>query len=154
VLSGTETPSHMAKFAGNITVGLGLTVIVKVAGGPVQLFKVGITVIVEVIGEVELLTAKNDGILPLPLAANPIAGLEFVQLNVAPAGVLNKAPSGIEDPAQYVRFAGTVTTGRGFTVIINVRAVLTHEFTVVVTPYSPAIELEMFAIVRLVSGPE
>lgn len=154
VVTGTEAPLHIAKFAGNIAAGRGLTVIVKVAGGPVQLFRVGITVIVEVIGDVVLLTARNGVILPFPLAANPIAGFEFVQLYVAPAGVLIKAPSGISAPSQYVRSAGTVTTGRGFTVIENVRAVLTHEFTEVVTPYSPAMELEIFTIVRLVSGPE
>lgn len=100
MLIGTEAPLHIAKSAGNITAGLGFTVIVKVAGGPVQLFRVGITVIVAVIGALVLLTAKNGVILPFPLAANPIAGLEFVQLYVAPAGVLIKTPSGIGDPAQ------------------------------------------------------
>lgn len=127
---------------------------VKVFEGPVQLLRVGVTVMVAVMGDVVLLTAVNGGTLPIPPIESPIAGLEFVQLYVAPAGVLIKAPSGIADPAQYVRSAGTVTTGRGFTVMKNVLAVLTHEFTVVVTPYSPAMELEMFTIVRLVSGPE
>jgi hypothetical protein len=64
--------------------GLGFTVIVKVTGVPGQLcvpasFN-GVTVIVAVIGELVLLVAVNDGMLPVPLAANPIDVFELVQL--------------------------------------------------------------------------
>ena len=62
----------------------------------------------------------NDAIFPVPLAGNPIAVLEFVQANVAPAGVLVKFEAGIVAPLQYELFAGTVTVGVGFTVIVNV----------------------------------
>lgn len=108
-------PSQIVKSAGNITAGLGLTVIVKVDGGPVQLFRVGITVIVAVIGEVVLLIAKNEGILLVPAETRPIAVFEFVQVYVAPAGVLKKTPSGIVAPAQKVKLGGTVTIGSGET---------------------------------------
>src|SRR5688500_16966469 len=40
--------------------------------------------------------------LPVPLAAKPIAVLEFVQLKVEPAGVLAKAAGLIVAPAQTV----------------------------------------------------
>ena len=51
----------------------------KVAAGPLQLFKVGITVIVAVIGAFVLLTAVNEGILLAPAETRPIAVFEFVQ---------------------------------------------------------------------------
>ena len=133
MLTGTEAPSHIAKFAGNITAGLGLTVIVKVAGGPVQLFKVGITVIVEVIGAFVLLRAVNEGILFIPDETRPIAVFELVQVYVAPAGVLKKTPSGIVDPTQKVRFWGTVTIGNGETATSKTVAEPTHAPLVAVT---------------------
>jgi hypothetical protein len=45
---------------------------------------VGVTVIVAVIGDVVAFVAVNEGILPEPLAARPIAVLLFVQVNVVP----------------------------------------------------------------------
>ena len=57
---------------------------VNVVGVPVQPFAVGVTVIVEVIGEVVALVAVNEGILPKPPATRPIAVLLFVQVNVVP----------------------------------------------------------------------
>ena len=77
---GTETPLHIVKSAGNITVGMGFTVMVNVADGPVQLFKVGVTVIVAVIGAFVLFTAVNEGILLVPAETRPIAEFEFVQV--------------------------------------------------------------------------
>jgi hypothetical protein len=55
-------------------------VIVYVIGVPGQVPKVGVTVIVEVIGEVVVLVAVNEGTPPVPLAARPIAAFEFVQV--------------------------------------------------------------------------
>ena len=63
-------------------------------------FKLGIAVIVAVIGAKVLFIAVNAGTLPLPLAASPIAGFEFVQLKVAPGGVLLKMLSGTVTPLQ------------------------------------------------------
>jgi hypothetical protein len=44
--------------------------------------------------------AVKPGILVIPLAAKPIPGFEFVQLMVAPGGVLLKMVSGIGEPSQ------------------------------------------------------
>lgn len=49
---------------------------------------VGVTVIVPVIGSFPLFTATKDGIVfPVPDAAKPMAGLEFVQLSVTVPGL-------------------------------------------------------------------
>jgi len=53
---------------------------VKVTGPPPQPDAVGVTVMVAVIGALVVLVAVKAGILPVPLAARPIAGLLFVQL--------------------------------------------------------------------------
>ena len=55
-------------------VAVGLTVIVKVSGVPLQPAATGVTVIVAVTGELPVFTAANAPILPDPLAANPIDG--------------------------------------------------------------------------------
>ena len=45
-----------------------------------QPLTVGITVIIDVIGDVVVLIVVNPGKLPIPLAARPIAVLELVQV--------------------------------------------------------------------------
>jgi len=50
-----------------------------VEGVPAQLFAVAITVIVADIGVVPVFVAVKEGTSPEPLAARPMAGLEFVQ---------------------------------------------------------------------------
>ena len=67
-----------------LTVGVGLTVTEYVIDAPGQLYAVGVTVIVAIIGDVVVLVAVNDGTLPEPLAASPIAVLLFVHVNVVP----------------------------------------------------------------------
>ena len=88
LVDGTVLPAHMIEFTGTLTVGNGFMVMVKLYSAPVQLFRDGITVIVAVMGELELLTAVNAGILPSPLAARPISGLELLHLMIAPDGLL------------------------------------------------------------------
>ena len=44
----------------------------------------GVTIMVAVMGEFVALVVVNEGILPEPLAARPIAVLLFVQANVVP----------------------------------------------------------------------
>ena len=61
---------------------------------------VGVTVIVEEIGELVALVAVNEGIFPVPLAARPIAVLLFVQVNVVPLTGPNKLVIGATAPAQ------------------------------------------------------
>jgi hypothetical protein len=64
--------------------------------------------------------AVNAGRLPLPLAGKPIPGFEFVQLYVAPDGVLVNAVAGIVVPEQTVEPGGTVTVTPGETVTTKV----------------------------------
>jgi hypothetical protein len=63
--------------------GNGKTVIEKVRGMPAQeippLVNSGVTVTVAVIGAAVPFVAVKEGTRPVPVAANPIAGLEFVQ---------------------------------------------------------------------------
>ena len=65
-------------------VAVGLTVIVNVCGMPLHdsppFEKVGVTVMVAVTGAVPLFFAVKEAIFPLPVAANPIVALLFVQL--------------------------------------------------------------------------
>ena len=83
------------------TVGVGLTVIVKLIGTPPQApGAVGVTVIVPLIGAAVALVATKPAIFPVPLAASPIAGLLFVQLNVVPATALVKFTGAVVDPLQ------------------------------------------------------
>ena len=65
---------------GTVTVGVGLTVTVKLCGVPVQPLAEGFTVIVAVTGIVLLFTAVKSSMLPVPLAARPIDVSLFVQL--------------------------------------------------------------------------
>jgi hypothetical protein len=75
---------------------------------------------VPVIGASVVLVAVNAGTVPVPLAPRPIAVLEFVQLKIAPAGVLVKDVAGMSVPAQTDTGAGAVIVGTGFTVTVPV----------------------------------
>ena len=67
------------RFEGCATEGVGFTEIVTVLGVPAQPFAEGVTVIVAIITvELVFITVKA-GILPVPLAANPMLGVLFVQ---------------------------------------------------------------------------
>lgn len=52
--------------------------------------RIGVILIVAVTLLVPLFMAVNEGIFPVPLAANPILDVELVQLKVAPLGTLIK----------------------------------------------------------------
>ena len=65
---------------GTFTLGVGLTAMVNVCGGPEQPSASGVTVIVAVTGAVPLLTVLKAAIDPMPLAPNPIEVLLFDQL--------------------------------------------------------------------------
>ena len=68
---------------GWITCPVGLTVIVKVLVGPVQLtppfVNVGVTVIVATTGTIPVLMPVKAAMLPLPEAARPMLVTSFVQ---------------------------------------------------------------------------
>jgi hypothetical protein len=95
VLDGVAPQSTPAKVApsqykfetGSIIVGLGPTVMVIVLGVPTHVPSVGVTVTTEVIDAAVLLTAVNEGIVPVPVAGIPIPGWVFVHPNTAFTGV-------------------------------------------------------------------
>ncbi len=118
LVAGTIVLLHDVIFAGTLTVGEGMTVIVYTDAFPGQVFSVEVTDIVAVIKALVLLIAVNEGIFPLPVDANPIEASELVQANVAPAGVLVKLVAATEALLQTVMFAGTATVGVGLTVIV------------------------------------
>ena len=63
-----------------VTEGVGLTVMVKLCGVPVQLLADGVTVMVAVMTDDVVLVAVKVDIFPLPLDARPIEEALFVQL--------------------------------------------------------------------------
>ena len=65
---------------GFVTVGEGLTVIVKVVGVPGHPFSIGVTVIVAIKGAPVEFVAVKALIVPVPLAASPIPVVLFVQV--------------------------------------------------------------------------
>lgn len=73
-----------------VITGSGFTVIVKVVGVPGQVLIIGVTVIVAITGAFPVTAGLNAAISPVPDAARPIAGVSFVQENVAPAVELVK----------------------------------------------------------------
>ena len=80
----------------------------------------GVTVTVATTGTVPLFTAVKLAILPVPLAASPMLGVLFVQLNVVPATGLVKFTGAVGDPLHNTWLATGFTDGVGFTVIVNV----------------------------------
>jgi hypothetical protein len=58
---------------------------------------VDVTVIVAVRGDVPVFVVVKDGISPVPLAANPIDVLLFVQLNTVPARAPEKATAVVDE---------------------------------------------------------
>lgn len=121
-----------------VDVGCGFTVIVYVTGVPAHPDNVGVTVIVPVIGLEVALVAVNEGTVVDPLAASPIAVLEFVQANEAPVGELVKLCAAMEAPAHTLILEGAVMVGTGFTTTAVVAVHVAAPF-VTVTVYVPAI---------------
>jgi hypothetical protein len=98
-----------------VIVGKGFTVNVNICDEPEQFPRVGVTVIVLVIGVDNVFIAVNEFIFPDPEAAKPIFILEFVQLKVAPAVPL-KITVFVVEPAQTVWLLSTTKDGIGFIV--------------------------------------
>jgi hypothetical protein len=115
-------PSHIGNELTALTVGIGLTVIVKVCGVPKQStpFKVnfGVTVMVLTIGFGVVLVTVNDGIFPTPEAASPIEVLELVQLNTVFGTLPVKLILPVVVPEQRTIEEIGLTVGIGFTVIV------------------------------------
>ena len=85
---------------------------------PGQPLAVGVTVTVDVTGFAVLFVPVKEGVFPVPLAASPIEGVEFVHEKVVPGVVLVNTEAATETPLQTVMFAGTTTTGVGLTVMV------------------------------------
>ena len=95
---------------------------VNITGVPEQvtppLVKVGVTVIVAVIGAPVLLVATKL-ILPVPVAPSPMSILLLAQLYTVPAtGLVKFTATGA--PAHTVWLATAFTEGVGFTVMVKV----------------------------------
>ena len=67
---------------------------------PVHPFAIGVTVIVALIGKIVAFVVVNEGTLPEPLAARPMAVLLFVQVNVVPLTGPDKFVTSAVTPAQ------------------------------------------------------
>jgi len=86
----------------NATEGAGFTVMVNICAMPKQPFTSGVTIIVAVTGVMPVFIALNDVILLAPLAASPIDGVLFTQLNVVPITVPTKFIALTGDPLHTV----------------------------------------------------
>ncbi len=73
-------PLHTTWFAGWFTIGVGLTVMVKVIGVPGQPLAIGVTVIVATSGALVAFVATKLAMSPEPAGARPIAGVLLVQV--------------------------------------------------------------------------
>ena len=80
LMAFTVEPLQTVMLEGMLTDGVGLTVIVKDCGVPVQLLAVGVTVITAVATVVPVLVAVNALMLLEPEAAIPIELLLLLQL--------------------------------------------------------------------------
>ena len=83
-IAETVSPLQNVLFGTVFTWPFGLIVIVNVLAGPIQFVppfaKVGVTVIVAVIGLVVLFIGVKIGIFPVPEVAKPIPVVSLVQL--------------------------------------------------------------------------
>lgn len=70
-----------------------------------------------------VLTAIKLAMFPVPLAAKPILGVLFVQLNVVPATVPVKLTAVVAAPVHSVWLATAPTLAVGFTVMVKVAAI-------------------------------
>ena len=104
--------------------------IVKLLVGPLQLIpplvNTGVIVIVAVTGVDPVLIAVNDGIVLVPLAANPMLILLFVQLYTVPATGPVIVTAAVAVALHTVWLAIVFTDGVGFTVMVNVIGVPVH----------------------------
>jgi len=127
---------HNAWLPGCAKSGIGFTVIVKVFETPGQLLATGETVMVAVTGDELLLIAVNEGISPVPLAANPMDVLLLVQLYKVPMTAPLKLTALVVAPLHKTWLPGCNTSGVGLTVMVKVftgpEQPFAMEFTVIV----------------------
>ena len=121
-----DAPLHTTWLATGFTLGVGLTVMVKVICGPVQPFAKGPTVMVATTGAIPELIARKDGIFPVPLEASPMDGVSLLQTKVVPATGPLKLTADVACPLHNTWLAMGLTDGVGFTVIVKVIGIPVH----------------------------
>jgi hypothetical protein len=102
------------------TVGVGLTITVKLCVAPIQLYATGKTCIIAVSPIYNVLVAVKEGMLPTPTDAIPILGIVLVQLYTVAPTMPVKLIDDIGVPLHTVSFDSGSTLGTGFTVMENV----------------------------------
>lgn len=90
-----------------------------------------------VTGALVVLTAVNDGIFPLPLAAKPIEVLSFAQLKKVEPTAPVKLIAPVAAPLQTNWSSGFTTVGIGFTVMVKYRIGPGQPFATGVTVMKP-----------------
>ena len=115
-IAAVPSPLHSSWFAGVTTLGVGLTVTVKLCAMPLQPLAAGVTIIVAVAGVLVPLVAVNGAMFPVPFAANPIVVLLFVQLNTVPLVEPLKFRAAEVALLQITWLAGTIALGGRLTV--------------------------------------
>jgi hypothetical protein len=98
VVAGTVTPLQYVAFGTALTVGIGLTVILKLAGVPTQELADGVTVTIPVTGEAPVLLEVKEAMFPSPEAPKPIVAFELVQLKLVPVTLPEKVVAGTVAP--------------------------------------------------------
>jgi hypothetical protein len=148
--------SQTVRDFGLVNTGAGRTVIVNVRESPAQLSALAFTktVMVAVRSFPPVLVAIKAGMLPLPLAANPILGLLFVHWNTAPGELLvNGIPPLAKIPLQKVVSAMGLITGVGLTVSFTVSVITQPEPVDNVKIYSTTTGCEVVLFsVSLITG--
>ena len=132
VFNGTELFEQNERSSSGVTVGAGLTVMVKVSNGPGHPLLSGIMTMAEVIGFVVEFVAVNCGMKLNPTVGNPIAVFEFVHVYAAPAGII-VGNILTEAPAQTVWLETLTTKGIAFTFTVIALESPEHPFKVAVT---------------------
>lgn len=134
VVPGQRTISVMAE-----TTGVGFTVMVKLMGALTQEFKVAVADILPTNGEPVLFSgARNEPMLPDPLAPRPIEILELVQAKDSPPPVLAAKFTGpMVCPGHTAMLVTELKTGWGLIVTTKVLTGLTQPFLVAVTEIVP-----------------
>ena len=88
-------------------------------GAPTQVPSVGVTVMAELMAAEVVLAEVKAGIAPLPDDERPVLVLVFVQLSVAPAGVLIKSRIGRPTAGHTTVSGGSMIEGRVLMVTFN-----------------------------------
>jgi len=120
---------HTARSVGSFTCADGLTVIANVCAVPEQFAppfeKVGVTVILAVIGAVPALVAVKEAMFPVPFAARLIDVLSLVQeyVVVPPDRSVENVTALVGLLLQTTWSEGSLTCADGLTVMVNVCAV-------------------------------